>query len=541
MSLPTFAKHLRSLTVVIFPAVLFSTILFLGLLTHALDGPSAPSGPAQGQVAPAPSLEAPVIVSGKTLFSVQRLLSLPAPARADAIRNRIQRLAKDISVNRSSLKVLASDVSTDIVAGDTIVMSITDKDAAAAGKTRNQVAQENAAIIASAIEALRREYSARSILFGVLYTVLATIILFLALHGLRRAFRKVYALLRVWHGIRIRSLTLHKFELLPVDRITGLLIGAAKLMRVVVTALLCYLYLSFVLEFFPWTRGYAAILFEYMMTPVKALAAAVLSYLPNIFFIAAIAGMAFYCSRFVKIIFREVGKGTIEFPGFYPEWADPTYAMVRFLIMALTAIVVFPYLPGAQSPAFQGVSIFLGVLFSLGSTSAVANVVAGVILTYMRAFTIGDRVQIADTVGDVIEKTLLVTRVRTVKNVDVTIANSMVLGAHIVNFNASAKGRGLILHTGVTIGYDAPWRKVHELLLRAAAATEHILKEPKPFVLQTALNDSSAHYELNAYTDQPNEMAWIYSHLHQNIQDSFREAQVDIVSSGSPRLVAHHI
>ena len=193
-------------------------------------------------------------------------------------------------------------------------------------------------------------------------------------------------------------------------------------------------------------------------------------------------------------------------------------------------IVIFPYLPGSKSPAFQGISIFLGVLFSLGSTSAVANVVAGVILTYMRAFKLGDRVKIADTIGDVIEETLLVTRIRTIKNVEITIANAMVLSSHIINFSASAQREGLILHTAVTIGYDAPWRTVHQLLIDAALATEHILKEPKPFVFQTALDDFYVHYEVNAFTDQPNRMAAIYSDLHQNIQDKFNEKGVEIMS-----------
>jgi small-conductance mechanosensitive channel len=230
------------------------------------------------------------------------------------------------------------------------------------------------------------------------------------------------------------------------------------------------------------------------------------------------------------MIFTELERGTIGFRTFYPEWAEPTYKIVRFLVIALTLIIVFPYLPGAKSPAFQGISIFLGVLFSLGSTSAVANVVAGVILTYMRAFKIGDRVKIADTIGDVMEKTLLVTRVRTIKNVDITIANAMVLGTHIINFSSSGQGEGLILHTTVTIGYDAPWRTVHQLLIDAALSTECILKKPEPFIFQTALDDFYVHYELNAYTDQPSRMAKIYSDLHANIQDKFNNAGVEIMS-----------
>jgi small-conductance mechanosensitive channel len=162
----------------------------------------------------------------------------------------------------------------------------------------------------------------------------------------------------------------------------------------------------------------------------------------------------------------------------------------------------------------------------------VANVVAGTILTYTRAFEIGDRVRIADTVGDVIEKTLLATRVQTVKNEIVTVPNALVLGSHITNFSGSPSPRAqpLILHTTVTIGYDAPWRMVHELLIAAALRTSGIQKNPNPFVLQTSLDDFYVHYQINAYTAEPGRMTLIYAELHQNIQDCFNEAGVEIMS-----------
>lgn len=175
-------------------------------------------------------------------------------------------------------------------------------------------------------------------------------------------------------------------------------------------------------------------------------------------------------------------------------------------------------------------SIFLGVLISIGSGSSVGNVLAGITLTYMRPYRVGDRVQFGDTIGDVLEKSLLVTRLRTIKNVEVVIPNSTILGGMIQNFSAMARNRGLILHTTATIGYDVPWRQVHELLIRAAQNTEGILLEPVPFVLQTALNDFNISYQLNAFTDRPNEFEFIYSRLHQNIQDSFNKAGVEIMS-----------
>jgi small-conductance mechanosensitive channel len=199
-------------------------------------------------------------------------------------------------------------------------------------------------------------------------------------------------------------------------------------------------------------------------------------------------------------------------------------------VIAFSLVVIYPYIPGSNSPAFQGVSVFLGVLVSLGSSSAMANILAGVVLTYMRSFKMGDRVQISDTIGDVIEKNLLVTRLRTVKNVEISIPNSLVLNNQLVNYSTSASTEGLILHTEITIGYNAPWRQVHELLLSAAAKTQDIIETPKPFVLQKSLDDSYVTYEINCFTRHANNMTNIYSELHQNIQDLFNSAGVEIMS-----------
>ena len=219
-------------------------------------------------------------------------------------------------------------------------------------------------------------------------------------------------------------------------------------------------------------------------------------------------------------------------PGFYPEWAEPTFKLALFLIIALALVVALPFLPGFGSPAFQGISVFLGVLLSLGSSAAVANIVARVILIYTRAFRVGDRIKINDAIGDIVEKSLFVTRIRTIKNVVITIPNGTVLTSQIINCSALAEDPNyyLILHTTVTLGYDLPWRKIHQVLIDAALATSHILAEPVPFILQTSLDDFYVSYEINAYTNQPTLMARIYSELHQNIQEKCNEADIEILS-----------
>ncbi|HET7104203.1 MAG TPA: mechanosensitive ion channel domain-containing protein [Terracidiphilus sp.] len=495
---------------------------------------AAPQIDCQAPAASAPASHAPeawVMVHGRQVFAVEGVLSFPAQARADAIGQRIAGVAADVNFKPDSIAVADSASSSNIMAGGLILMSVTDQDARAAGATRQALARDHAKKIIATLDALRHESSLKSILLGLLYAVLATIALIVLLRLLGMLFRAVYRALDSWRGTVIPSLRIQKFELIPADRIADFLIGLVRLARLAVWLIVFYIYASLVLGFFPWTRGYASVLLGYVLSPLKIVGSAALAYLPNIFFIAIIVLVSFYVIKFVRIIFAEIGKGTIALPQFYPEWAAPTYKIVRLLILALAAIAVFPYLPGSKSPAFQGISIFLGLLLSLGSTSAVANVVAGVILTYMRAFTVGDIVKIADTMGCVIEKTLLVTRIRTIKNVEITIANAMVMNSHIVNFSSSASEHRLILHTAVTIGYDAPWRTVHQLLLNAASECENLMKDPRPFVLQTALDDFYVHYEINAFTDRPDLMADTYSVLHQKIQDKFNEGGVEIMSS----------
>jgi len=333
-----------------------------------------------------------------------------------------------------------------------------------------------------------------------------------------------------WNGTKIRSIKIKTIEVLSAERTVDFLKLLTKVVRFGLLIIIIYSYITIAFSLFSFSKTWANTLLGYVLTPLKLVVYTFLNFLPNLFFIIVIVFVFNYLIKAVKFFFMEIDKGTLEFPGFHRDWAVPTYKIVRFMIIALEVVVIFPYLPGSNSPAFQGVSVFLGILFSFGSGSAISNMVAGIVLTYMRPFKIGDRVKIADTMGDIMEKTLLITRIRTIKNVDITIPNSMVLGAHIVNYSSSDKGVGLILNTTVTIGYDSPWRQIHELLISAAFETKFILKEPKPFVLQTSLDDFYVSYEINAYTKESNKMAIIYSELHSKIQDKFNEAGVEIMS-----------
>lgn len=356
----------------------------------------------------------------------------------------------------------------------------------------------------------------------------------LAAIGVYRVLRLIHggAAIRIasWLGRRVGSLRFQNQELLSADEMTGIFVGFWRVIGLGLFALGFYVYLQTVFGIFDATQHLAEGLLGYLTNGAQTILDAVIGFIPNLIFLTLLFVAARWLLRLLGLFFNGIKTGRIHIPGFHAEFAEPTHKIIRVVIVAFLAVMAFPYLPGSSSPAFQAVSIFLGVLVSLGSSGAVANFISGVVLTYMRAFHIGDRVRIADAQGDVVERTVFVTRVRSPKNVEISIPNAMVLANHIINFSARAKTSGVILHTTVTVGYDVPWAKVEELLLAAAEATSRLESDPPPFVHQTALDDFYVHYELNATTRVPAKMGSIYSELHRNIQDRFHAAGVEIAS-----------
>lgn len=337
-------------------------------------------------------------------------------------------------------------------------------------------------------------------------------------------------------GNWIRPLSLQEQEILSADDIAKLLDVTARGLGLVLAGLVWLSAASLVLGLFTWTERIARAILGIAVSTLTEAGQAVVAYIPNLFLVAIIATVTWYLVRLSRLFFDGIQSERIRLGGFYPEWAMPTFNIVRILITVFALVMVFPYLPGAGSPAFQGVSIFVGVLFSLGSTSAVANVVSGIVITYTRAFKIGDRVRIADTEGLIIERSLFVTRLRTPKNVEIAVPNSQVMSSHIVNFSTQASERGVVLHTRVGIGYDVDWRTVHRLLLGAAEETKGVARTSESFVHQKELGDFAVVYELNVPTREPHRLSEVASELHAHILDRFHEAGVEIMS---PSFEAH--
>lgn len=477
------------------------------------------------------SLCVPVVFSQHELICIGSSVgAFSAMDRAAAAVEKIERLSKDNTFNTQSLSVVESDTSSDIVAQDTVILSINNRDAEEGRVDRQTLALHTLKKIQAAIQKNRELNRPQTLLEAAGYTAFSALIFVLLLILIANIYPRLYAKINSYRGTKIRSIKFRGYEILTADRIISAILWLTHSSRLIFTVLLVYFYLPIVLSFFPATENLSSQLIGYTLRPLKEMLSMAIDFVPDLFFILVVGVVTKYILNFVHFIFKEIERGFLQIPGFYREWADPTYKLVRIVILAFALVMAFPYIPGSNSLAFKGISVFMGLLLSLGSSSAISNMVAGIVITYMRPFKVGDRVKIADTIGDIIEKNLLITRIRTIKEVEITIPNSMVLGSHIVNYSTMADSTGLILNTTVTIGYDVAWPKVHDALIKAALKTDKIEQEKKPFVFQTALNDYHVSYELNAYTSHPNEMATIYSELHENIQDTFNEHGIEIMS-----------
>ena len=477
------------------------------------------------------STAAPVLVDSRPVVYIYASVGgFSQEARAEAIEKRLMDLAKARKVPVESIQVEEHDAWSAITSAGNIIMLVTDQDAAAAGRVRQRLAQEDAELIRQAVQRYRQEHRWTNLLLGLLYTVLASAALLLVLRGVWKLREMVGAAFEKWMAKYTRS-DASKMTISAASYLARLFLTVGHACFWLVVIALAQAYITAVLRFFPQTHEVSRATTSWLYSQLLSLGREAVDYLPNLVLVIVIGGVAYIFLQFSAQIFRDVERGVVKIRGFYPDWARPTANLVRILVLALAAVVMFPYLPGAKSPAFQGITIFLGVLLSLGSSSAVANAVAGTILNYTRSFQVGDMVSIGDTFGEVVEKGLIATRVRATPRTEiVTIPNGLVMGAAVRNYSAEAKAHGATLHTTVTIGYDAPWRRVHELLISAALSTSHILEQPAPFVLQTALNDFYVSYELSAYTDTPRQMPLVYSELHQNIQDKFNQGGIEINS-----------
>jgi small-conductance mechanosensitive channel len=509
--------------------VIFFVVLLLTLTSPLL-------GIAQNPTQPENKIDGfPVMLDGKTLFFIRRgVSSFSAEERANAITRRIETIAQNDSIPIENLTIeqIPDDNSLYLSVDQKVILTVTERDAKADRSTPEVLAQQALQKIQVAIAQYRQDRKPEQLLKNIIYTVIASLAFLIISFAVIKISGKLFPFIRRLIESLTPGIQIGNVEIISSSKISFFWLRILRIIRLFVLFLLLFNYTTFVLRLFPWTRVFGESILGYFSQSLELVLSSIGQYLPNAFIIAIIIFITYYLIRLIKPFFTAIERGNLVIPGFYTDWAKPTYNLLLLIIIALAAIVAFPYLPGFDSPAFRGVSVFLGLLLSLGSTSAIANVIGGIILIYTRAFRIGDHIQVGDVIGDLIEKNFLVIRICTPTNKIITIPNSSLLSSNVINFSISSRelNRNLIIQTTITLGYDLPWRKAHKTLIEAALETDHILKEPAPFVLQTSLDNFYISYQLNAYTNQPNLMVIIYSELHQNIQDKCNEAGIEILS-----------
>jgi small-conductance mechanosensitive channel len=483
-----------------------------------------------GDEAPEAIALAPLAIDGVLLFKVRGVVAYSAKRRAEEIVARIEAIARDERIAADAIQVEERPLGSAIVAGKQVVMTVLDADARVEGIERPVLAQVYLQQITQSIARYRSDREPRALARSAAYAAAALVALAAVLYALSLLKRRADTTLEGRYRARLNDLQIAGFKLLHAEHLWGGLRSVVATGFALLALVCVYLALEFALRRFPGTRGIAAGLLDLVVEPLATMGHGLVSSIPGLVFLLLLVLVTRYVLRTLRLLFGALEQGSVKLKGFDRDWSMPTYRIVRLLVVAFALVIAFPYIPGSSSEAFKGVSLFLGIVFSLGSTSIIANIIAGYSMTYRRAFRVGDRIKVGDVVGDVTEVRLQVTHVRSLKNEDVVIPNSLILGSHVVNYSTLAGTQGLILHTTVGIGYETPWRQVEAMLLMAAARTPHLLQNPPPFVLQQSLGDFAITYELNAHCDRPSEMTSIYSDLHRNILDVFNEYGVAIMT-----------
>lgn len=469
----------------------------------------------------------PILILGDTLFNVYgNIGSFTSKERAASIEKKINALSKDYSFSKDSVKLVETGNYLNIIYKHEVLMSVDSIQALEEHKTKKQAAIYYKNKIVSAVEKQLYQKSWQQIalqIAGTLVVILAEVLIIRAIYYL---YRRVKVMIWKQRGKKIKGI----FGLFDDQRAMLLAIHVARVVRLIIVLLFIYFGLLIIFTLFPYTKHISDQLLGYVIRPLKSAGISIKNYMPKLFTIIVIVFIFRYVQKFIRYLADRIATGKISIKGFYPDWAFPTYNIISGLLFIFMFIVIFPYLPNSDSQIFQGVSVFAGIMLSLGSTSIIGNLVAGLVITYMRPFKLGDRIKLGEFTGDVLEKTALVTRIKTPKNEVITIPNSSIMSAQTVNYSQSAKDYGLILFITVGVGYDIPWQKVHELLFQVASRTDNILKRQKPFILQDQLRDFYVDYQLNVYVKDAKLASKVHSDLRQNTQDVFAENNIELVS-----------
>jgi len=472
----------------------------------------------------------PVKLDGKILFNVRGISSYPSKLRAATISKRIKKAASDPSISVDSVKIITSGERTMVYAGKEFIMNVYDPDALAEGIDRPILTKIIHDKISDAVYSFRHDRTPSVLFKKSLYAIGAIGLFSLVLLVFGWLFRIINIALEKRIRKRVESVEDRSFKLIRSGKLWSIFNQLVKTIRFIIIFGLTIILILYLLDLFPWTKSIASFVTNIFIDPIRSIGAGIINFLPSLAFLIIIFLITRYVLKLVGMLTTGVEKGTMVIKNFDADWAKPTARILRICIIVFAIVVSYPYIPGSGTNAFKGISVFIGLIFSLGSSSFIGNLIAGYSMTYRRAFKKGDLIKAGEHIGFVEEQQILVTRLRSFKNEEIVIPSSVLLNSNILNYSRRSKESGVILHTKVGIGYETPWRQVDAMLMLAADRTEGLSKEPAPFVLKESLGDFAVNYEINAYCHDTSNILVIYNSLHQNILDVFNENDVQIMT-----------
>lgn len=396
--------------------------------------------------------------------------------------------------------------------------------------TLDQAAQRVLARMEAQRTSLQEQFNNRYLFISAGKALAGALLLALFYYGAFRAWRRVrrFFLLRI----------LEKRSAIPQHwrRYLGNIeVRLYAVLVILLGMLACYLWLSWAFSLFPWTRVWSESLGDWSLGDwslgvIRDLSLSIVASLPGLMIVVLIFLLTWLIIRLVKVVLDQVAAGRIQVPGIHPETVSATRRLISVVIWLFALSAAYPFLPGANSLAFKGISVFFGLMLTLGSTGVMTHAMSGLVLIYSRALRKGDWIRLADNEGQVSEIGVLATKILTRENYIVTVPNAVVVSGKIINLSAESVDGGVNLTTSVTIGYDTPWRQVHALLELAARRTPGIDQQIAPVVRKLGLLDWYTSYELQVRLLPTTKLPDGRNALHSSIIDVFNEFGVQIMS-----------
>ena len=475
----------------------------------------------------------PLIIEGDTLLYIYTSLGGDDPAhRVESVARKVTQIGKSLKLTTDSMHIFISEYTDDVMCGEVVIISVSDLDGLWNGMSRRDLAEEYLRILSAEIERLHADYGLKAKLTGLGWAVFLIVVQVLFFMLTARFIRYLRHLIVEGVDGRMKPLVIKGYELMNIHQEKRILLFLTRVLQVFLILLQLFISLPLLFSIFPETEKFTWNMINYVWSPLRDMVVSIVRYFPNLVKIVVIVYVVRWVLKGLRHLSNEIAAERLKIDRFYQDWARPTYQIVRIFIIAFTLVVIWPWLPGSESGIFKGVSIFVAALFSLGSTTTIGNLISGIIITYMRPFLVGDFVRIGDQEGEVVEENAFVTRLRDIKGNLVTVPNNSILSQQTVNYTAAARdGKGSIVHSSFTFTYHVPRETVEAYLLEGAARCKLLEKNPKPFVLYTALEDFYTQYEINGYTKETARLFAVYSELHRNIIDVFHEHNLDPTSS----------